>query len=270
MKIDIKDGMDSKRGQWAYCTDNPYNPQNESFRGISVSNLMSLKNILENYKYHTLKEIENIIGGSQDVFEISNRSGALLEIEDGLNMIDNCLHPEGAEKAEESPFVIKESDIKPYTFTIKLNSENEEEDKKEEDDIEKEGDINKESLLNTLKDVIRALCNKTSDDDEDDYTWYLRKDLWEKANAHNARNTWTDPDKKKVVREIKWVKDRVKDDGVPKSISIEKKADGTYEVWLIRAENEPNAIKKLKICETLDDALDFVEKNYIGIIYKGE
>ena len=270
MKIEVKNGMNSGVGPWTCSTENQYNPQNESFRGISVSNLMSLRNILENYKYHTLKEIEDIISGNQDVFEIGNRSNVLIEIEDGLNMIDGCLHPEGAEKAEESPFVIKESDIKPYTFTIKLNSENEEEDKKEEDDTEKKGDINKESLLNTLKDVIRALCNKALDDDEDDYTWYLRKDLWEKANAHNARNTWTDPDKKKVVREIKWVKDRVKDDGVPKSISIEKKADGTYEVWLIRAENEPDAVKKLKICETLDDALNFVEKNYIGIIYKGE
>lgn len=105
MKIDIKGGMDSKRGQRTYCTDNPYNPQKESFRWVSVSDLMSLKNILENYKYHTLKEIENIIGDSQDVFEISNRSGALLKIEDGLITDDDGIGNLLDENGNEGPSV---------------------------------------------------------------------------------------------------------------------------------------------------------------------
>lgn len=287
MKIDIKPHTRIVTEQ---TMNDSYDPKKESFRWVSVADLMSLKNILENYKYHTLKEIEDIIGYGQDVFEIKDRSDILIEIEDGLNMIEECLHPKDSEKTDkESPFVLKESDIKADSiiagdsadikpFTIKLNIENIEEDKDEdkEDNTEKEGDINKESLLNTLKDIIDALCNRDSND-EDDYTWYLNKDLWKKANARNARNLWTDPDKKetlnpdkkKIVKEIKWVEDRIGDDGVPKSISIEKKADGIYEVWLIRAENEPDAIRKLKTCETLDDALDFVEKHYIGKIYQG-
>lgn len=270
MKIDIKDGMDSKRGQWVCCTDNPYNPQKESFRWVSVSDLMSLKNILENYKYHTLKEIEDIINDSVNVFEITNRSNILLEIEDGLNMIEECLHPEDSiadviKKSDIKPETIfAGADLKPYTFTINLNSEDTEEDEKEEE--KKEEESNKESLLNALKDIIDALCNKDSnDEDEDTYTWYLNEDLWKRANARNARNLWTDPDKKETVKKI-LVKDRVKDDGILKSISIEKKSDGTYEVWLIRAENEPDAIKKLKTCKTMDEALDFVDKHYIGDI----
>ena len=82
----------------------PYNPQKESFRWISASDLMSLRNILENYKYHTLKEIEDIISDSQNIFEISNRSNILLEIEDGLEMISNCFHPTDSEKVEEERF----------------------------------------------------------------------------------------------------------------------------------------------------------------------
>ena len=79
----------------------PYCPEKESFRWISVSDLMDLKNILENYKYHTMKEIEDIIGDSQDVFEIGNRSNVLIEVENGLKKIEDCLNPEDSEKAEE-------------------------------------------------------------------------------------------------------------------------------------------------------------------------
>ena len=89
----------------------------------------------------------------------------------------------------------------------------------------------------------------------------LYKPIGKNIEEHKSGNS----EKKEIVKKIKWVEDRIGDDGVPKSISVEKNTDGTYEVWLIRAENEPGAIKKLKTCETLDEALAFVREHYIRV-----
>ena len=51
MQIDTKSKTDN--GQFTGVFSEPYSPAQDSFRWVSVANLMSLKNILENYKYHT-------------------------------------------------------------------------------------------------------------------------------------------------------------------------------------------------------------------------
>lgn len=168
MQINIKDGTDSRRGQWVCCTDNPYNPQKESYRWVSVADLMSLKNILENYKYHTLKEIEDIIDDSQDVFEISNRSEVLLEIEDGLNMIDACLHPEDAEKAEEDGS---------YT-----TSEDGEDSEKKDDTMD---DITKD-VVNKIYQYNRKV--------QDPEALFANPELVKRYQAYMARNIFTNAD----------------------------------------------------------------------------
>ena len=161
MKIEVKNGMNSGVGPWTCSTENQYNPQKESFRGISVSNLMSLKNILENYKYHTLKEIEDIIGDSQNVFEISNRSEALLEIEDGLNMIDDCLHPEGSEKVEEEE-----------------SSTSEDSEKKDED------------LDDILKDIVNKIY-RNKGKVQNPESLFANPEFVKKYRAYLARNAFT-------------------------------------------------------------------------------
>ena len=166
MKIDIKDGMDSKRGQWAYCTDNPYNPRKESFRWVSVADLMSLRNLLENFKYHTMKEIEDIIGYGQDVFEIKDRANALVEIEDGLNMIDGCLHPEDGEKVEEK----------------RPNASGEGAENTEK----------KEEVINAIKDIINKIYQNKSKVQVEEL--FLNPELVKQYQAYMARNVFTNTD----------------------------------------------------------------------------
>jgi hypothetical protein len=169
MQINIKDGTDSRRGQWTHCTDNPYNPQKESYRWVSVADLMSLKNILENYKYHTLKEIEDIIGYGQDVFEIKDRSDVLIEIEDGLNMIEDCLHPEDGDKAEEE---------KPSA-----SGEGAESTEKKED------------VINAIKNIIDKLYQNNNKVQAEDL--FANPELVKKWRAHMARNVFTYKDEDK-------------------------------------------------------------------------
>lgn len=189
MKIDIKDGMDSKRGQWAYCTDNPYNPQKESFRWISVSDLMSLRNILENYKYHTLKEIEDIIGYGQDVFEIKDRSDVLVEIEQGLEMISDCLHPKGGEKIEEEksdtsdPLEKFSEELK---YKQKLSSEN------PSDGTCANSDEKKEDVINAIKNIIDKLYQNKSKVQVEEL--FLNPKLVKEYQAYMARNVFTNTD----------------------------------------------------------------------------
>ncbi len=190
MKIDIKDGKDLKRGQWAYCTDNPYNPQKESFRWISVSDLMSLKNILENFKYHTMKEIEDIIGYGQDVFEIRDRANALVEIEDGLNMIDGCLHPEGAEKAEDEEGPDTSDPLEKFNEELKwkqkLSSEN------PSDGTCINSSENKEEVINAIKNIIDKLYQDNDKLKAEEL--FLNPELVKEYQAYMARNVFTNTD----------------------------------------------------------------------------
>ena len=190
MKIDIKDGTDSKRGQWAFCTDNPYNPQKESFRWISVSDLMSLRNILENFKYHTMKEIEDIIGYGQDVFEIRDRANALVEIEDGLDMIDIYLHPKDAEKAEEEEKSDTSDPLEKFNEELKwkqkLSSEN------PSDDTCINSSENKEDVINAIRNIIDKLYQDNNKIKAEEL--FLNPKLVKEYQAYMARNVFTNTD----------------------------------------------------------------------------
>ena len=65
-----------------------------------------------------------------------------------------------------------------------------------------------------------------------------------------------------LIGEIKWVRETVGDDGVPKSLYIYKTEEDKYVVYVIRAENESDAIRKVYTGDTMVDAMIYVTTHY--------
>lgn len=93
---------------------------------------------------------------------------------------------------------------------------------------------------------------------EEDYNRIIEiKSILEK-NEKKAKNASSE----QLLKDIKWVSEKSGDDGVPKSISIYYDGDGGYVIYVIKAENEPGAIRRIRTCDTLKEATDYIRDHY--------